>query len=179
VTLHHSADLWDIAARRPVSTLPPLPGVDAVAFSPDSATLATAQTDGTARLRDIATGRQIGAPMGATSIGAVEAVAFSRDGTMLATAGDDGSARLWDVATRHQIGPTMQAGRSVSGVESVTFSADGATLGAVGAGEVATLWEVAFPHDLVRAVCSIAGRPLTRQEWSTYIQSAPYVRACP
>ncbi len=179
VTVHHSARLWDIATRRPVSTMPPLPGVDEVAFSPDSATLATAQTDATARLRDIATGRQIGVPMGATSIGAVEAVAFSRDGTMLATSGDDGSARLWDVATRHQIGPTMQAGSSVSGVESVAFSADGATLAAVGAGEVATLWDVTFPRDLLSAVCSIAGRPLTRQEWSTYIQSAPYVRACP
>ena len=179
VTLQHSARLWDIAARRPVSTLPPLPGVDAVAFSPDSATLATAQTDSTARLRDIATGRQIGVPMIATSIGAVDTVAFSPDGTMLATAGDDGSARLWDVATRHQIGPSMQAGSSVSGVKSVAFSADGATLGAIGAGEVATLWDVAFPRDLSSAVCSIADRPLTRQEWSTYIQSAPYVRACP
>ena len=115
----------------------------------------------------------------ATGIGAVEAVAFSPDGTMLATAADDGSARLWDVATRHQIGPTMQAGNSVSGVKGVAFSADGATLGAIGAGEVATLWDVAFPRDLSSAVCSIADRPLTRQEWSTYIQSAPYVRACP
>jgi hypothetical protein len=64
-------------------------------------------------------------------------------------------------------------------VADVAFSADSATLGAVGAGEVATLWDVAFPRNLVNAVCSIAGGPLTRQNWSTYIPSAPYVRACP
>jgi WD40 repeat protein len=179
VTLDQSARLWDVATRRQVATLGTLHGVSAVTFSPDGGTLATAQSDGTARLWDIATGREVGAPMIATLMNQVEGVAFNRAGTMLATAGQDGSLRLWDVATRHEIGPAMQAGSNVSGVQSVAFSANGATLAAIGPREVASLWDVTFPRDLLGAVCALAGRPLTRQEWSTYLQSAPYVSACP
>jgi len=59
--------------------------------------LATAGGDGTARLWDVATQQEIGAPMTADAQ-PVDATAFSPDGTMLATAGGDGTARLWDVA---------------------------------------------------------------------------------
>lgn len=179
VTLDQSARLWDVATRRQVAALGTLHGVYAVTFSPDGGTLATAQSDGTARLWDMATGREVGAPMIATLMNHVEGVAFNRAGTLLATAGQDGSLRLWDVATRHEIGPAMQAGGNVSGVQSVAFSANGATLAAVGPREVASLWDVTFPRDLLGAVCALAGQPLTRQEWSTYLQSAPYVSACP
>ena len=177
ITRQNSARLWNVATRGPVSTLGQLGGVNAVAFSPDSATLATAQNDGTARLWDIATGQQVGASMVA-SLTDVEAVTFSRDGTMLATGGDDGTARLWDVATQHEIGPTMQAGTTVFGVQDLAFGDDDATLGALG-GDGASLWDVAFPRDLLGAVCSIAARPLSEQEWNSYIKSASYVRACP
>ena len=57
---------------------------------------ATAGGDGTARLWDVATHRQIGVPM--TVAPAVIAVAFSPDGKVLATADTDGTAQLWDVA---------------------------------------------------------------------------------
>ena len=61
------------------------------------AQVATASLDGTARLWDVATGKEIAVLAGHT--GGVNAVAFSPDGHRLATVGADGTARLWDAAT--------------------------------------------------------------------------------
>jgi WD40 repeat protein len=69
-----------------------------LAFSPDGKILATTSDDGTARLWDVATQQQIGAPMTAAGGGFLAWVTFNSDGTTLATGGGDGTARLWDVA---------------------------------------------------------------------------------
>jgi WD40 repeat protein len=143
--------------------------VETVAFSPDGKTLATIGNDFTARLWDLATHAQIGAPFGSD----VGAVAVSSDGKTLATTGRDGTAQLWDIATHAQIGPPL--GKEVS---AVAFSPDGKTL--VTAGPDGTqLWDISPPNNLLDAVCAIAGGSLTRQEWSTYIPSEPFQRVCP
>jgi WD40 repeat protein len=146
------------------------------------------------RLWDVATHRQIGAPILAVngpigeSLASVNAVAFSPDGDILATAGVDGTARLWDVATRQQIGTPIPA-VSKLGVESrdgtiglseVAFSPDGGILATVGTDNngTAQLWDVGFPSDLLQAVCAIAGTSLTPQQWSLYVQSEPYRETC-
>jgi WD40 repeat protein len=97
--------------------------VTSVAFSTDGRTLATGNADGTTRLWDMASHRQIAALTGPT--GPVDSVAFSPDGRTLATGNADGTARLWDMATHRQIatltGPTGP-------VSSVAFRPDGKTL---------------------------------------------------
>jgi WD40 repeat protein len=65
-----------------------------VAFSTDGAQLASGGADGTIRLWDVETGKELRRMAGHTA--GVENVIFSPDGKLIASAGDDGLARLWD-----------------------------------------------------------------------------------
>src|SRR5262249_42518850 len=66
-------------------------------FSPDGGRIATASADGTARLWDAQTGRQIAVFRGHGQ--EVVTAAFSPDGKRVVTASRDGTARLWNAET--------------------------------------------------------------------------------
>ena len=71
-------------------------------FNPDGSRILTASpTDGTVRLWNSATGREIG-KLG-ESRQAVYCVAFSPDGSRIITAGYCGIAQLWDSATQKRL----------------------------------------------------------------------------
>ncbi len=70
-------------------------------FSPDTTMIVSGGDDGTVRLWDTATGRELRTLTGHTHW--VWSVGFSPDTTMIVSGGVDGTVRLWDVATGQQI----------------------------------------------------------------------------
>ena len=77
------------------------PGAVAVGFSPNGQWIATADTDRTVRLREVATGREVRHFAGPSH--RVKALCFSPDGTRLATGGADRTVRVWDVETGREL----------------------------------------------------------------------------
>src|SRR4029079_19535628 len=71
--------------------------VSKVAFSRDNKLLASAATDNTIKIWDVATKPELSTFTGHTS--SIVSIDFSADGRLLASAGEDGSTFLWDTKT--------------------------------------------------------------------------------
>jgi WD40 repeat protein len=141
----HYVQLWDAATGRELHRpqaggLPGLWGhagwIRSVAFSPNSAKLASAGDDRTVKLWDVATRRELRTLKGHTK--AVWSLAFSPDGARLASASQDGTVKLWDTATGAELF-TLKGQTKAGG--SVAFSAYGKRLAAAGADGTVTLWD--------------------------------------
>ena len=114
--------------------------VNAVAFSPDSRFALTGSDDETARLWEVATGREIRSFAGQTN--PVLAVVYSADGHTILTSGNENTARLWDVATGRQIQSFV--GHKDDSVSCIALSPDGRLVAtAVLAENAVQLWDVA------------------------------------
>ena len=115
-------------------------GVHSVAFSPVDATLlATGSWDGTVKLWDVVTERDI-ATLRVHTAG-ITSVAFSPiDATLLATGSKDWTVRLWDVETERNIATLKE---HTARITSVAFSPIDATLLATGSWDrTVKLWDV-------------------------------------
>jgi WD40 repeat protein len=172
---------WDPATGKPDG--PPMTGstgpIQLIAFSPDGTSLVSTD-DSTVRLWDVRSRRPIGAPL-LGHRNRVGGASFSPDGGTLATSGEDGTIRLWDVASHVQIGPQLLSPGGP--VRSVTFLRDGVTLAATGADGTVRFWGAPSARtltgaQLTQSLCTVAGAPFTRDEWSAYVRDEPFRRIC-
>ena len=163
--------LWALEAGRGRPLVRADGKLDAIAFSPDGATLATGSADCRAvRLWDVATGRQWAVLR--DHRGPIRSVSFSPDGSLLAVASgmvpampepvggsEVGEIRLWDLSGREPKPRTSLVGHKY-GIVAAAFSPDGSTLASGGFDRMVKLWGVA-----------------TGQEWATLVGHAGWIAA--
>jgi WD40 repeat protein len=104
LTVFLCAELVSYAAAQDVAVFPQLghsDQVNSVAFSPDGKTLVSGSVDGTIKLWDIATGREIRTLYG--HLNWVNSVAFSANGRTIASGSDDNTTRIWDISIGKEI----------------------------------------------------------------------------
>ena len=129
-------DAWTGALIRSIASPAP---VRAVSVSPDRTRLATAGTDGVARVWDLASGKQT-KYLSADGSGPLTSVAFHPADDLLLAAGPDRPARVWDLSTsgsRDWLTVPSLGGAEVE----VAFSPDGSTFAAAGAPHGITIWD--------------------------------------
>lgn len=161
---------WDVATGRSTREAANVEAVRIDSGGRYAVTLSLDPTDESfseIRLWDLTTRKQVGTPWLAHAGGA-DAAAFSPDGRFLATGGRDGEIQLWDVPTRRAIGNPIKA--HLGAVTSVVFSPDGKILASASDDGTVRLWATDLPADPRKAVCAVAGRSLTKEEWQRHLQ---------
>ncbi|HEY2508205.1 MAG TPA: helix-turn-helix domain-containing protein [Streptosporangiaceae bacterium] len=176
--------LWNVAdPARPRMIGRPLAGPASyaitAAFSPDGSLLAVSSADKSVWLwnvRDPAHPVRVGAPLtGPTSY--VWGLAFSPSGKTLAAGVTDGTVWLWNLADPASPALVATLTGPAGHVYSVAFSPSGRVLAAASDDGTVHLWDTSATQARA-AVCSDAGQPLTRKEWSTYVPGVPYRAPC-
>ncbi len=147
-----------------------------VAFSRDGRTLAAASPSRQSLLLfEAETGHKLGADIDTGST--IRAVRLSNaDGAAVITldSGSDGGAVvLWDLVHRASTGPVPMRTRTGTVAE---VTADGRRAVWLAPGTVVSV--VVDPRTWRDTLCSVAGRPLLRQEWRSAVTDQHYTRAC-
>ena len=115
----------------------------AVAAHPRGDLLASGHADGSVRIWDPLTGRELRALCGHG--GQVETVAFSPDGAMLASGGADNIIRLWDISgSRESVAISGHAGA----VRALAFAPDGTFLASSSEDATVRLWSPGGTREL-------------------------------
>jgi WD40 repeat protein len=112
-------------------------------FSPDGTQVATASADGTARIWDATTGKELLTVKGS---GIVWHAMFSPDGKLLATAGQDGIVHIWTATTGQKVLDLVGHHEDVFHIE---FSPDGSRIATISPDGTAKVWDATSGKELL------------------------------
>ena len=151
--------------------------VGALTFSPDGKYIASGGDDGTVRLWDAVTGREV---KRLTHDYGVTSLSFSADGKYIVTASNcrtwsctKGSIHIWEVDSGNEIvNMTFD-----SLVPSVAFSRDGKNILSAGSDGTVRLWAWQS-GDMIENACALLLRNPTPDEWSLYFPGEEYGKIC-
>lgn len=146
-----------------------------VSYAPNG-TVATGTWAGIVQLWNPETGSEIGRPT-LVATAPVASISFSPSGDEFATAGgSDGLVKLWVTETRQQFGATFPGDPGQWGA--ALHTPDGSKLVVVYEDGTGFIWPVSLRAWQDHA-CAVAGRNLTREEWSRFVGDRDYSTVCP
>ena len=110
-------------------------------------------------------------------VGNIHALAISPNGRTLATGSENRTVRLWDIQTQQAIGTPLPGPGPGVGTVAPYFTPDGEALIASYDTGRAYRWDIRT-DTLKRHACQVAGRHLTRAEWTEFLPGRDYAPAC-
>jgi hypothetical protein len=147
--------LWDLSTGKQLVRLTGHQNsVQYAVFAPNGRTVASTSRDGTIRLWEVATGKEVlqfGEKPQASGL------AFSPNGRLLVSWGHEEPLRLWDIATGMEVG---QLKGHQGDIAAVAFSPDGKTLASASEDTTVLVWDV---RDRGRPIAGSAAQPSSKE----------------